>query len=196
MRKKIAAALTGAVLVLALAGCGDDGNKELDAWAKSVCDSVKPQLAKIEKANSDLAKAASSDGKPAAVKATDSAAFGQVSTAYTDLAAAISKAGPPPVDDGQKLGKAAVTELNGIAKAYADLKKRVDDLDTKEQADFAEGLQGVGTDLAKLASRSDQALQDLQSGDVGKAMAGLPGCRRAGSDTSAGSGAASSSPAS
>lgn len=42
VNKKLAAALSGgAVLVLALSGCSsDDGNKELDAWAKQVCDAL------------------------------------------------------------------------------------------------------------------------------------------------------------
>ena len=48
--------------------------------------------------------------------------------------------GPPDVDDGEKKQKDAVKELNGISASYADLKKQVDELDTKDQAKFADGL--------------------------------------------------------
>lgn len=179
MNKKLVAALSGsAALALALSGCGDDKGKETNAWAKKVCDQVQPQVAKIQQANASINK--SEKGSSKDIKSTDSAAFRDISDAYGSLAHAVDKAGPPPVDNGKKLQKDAVKELNGTSAQYGDLKKTVDKLETKDQAKFASGLNGVADKLTSLGKSGDKALSKLQSGDVGKAMAKQKGCKRPG----------------
>lgn len=189
VNKKLAAALSGgAVLVLALSGCGDDSAEKTDAWAKKVCDQVGPQVTKINKANASM-DAASKDKKKSAkeVQKTDSAAFQQISDAYKSLGSAVDKAGAPPVDNGSKLQKDAVKELDTLSTKYGDLKTQVDKLDTKDSAKFAKGLRGLAPKLDELGKSGDKALQKLQSGDVGKAMAKQEGCKRPSPSASAGS---------
>ncbi|MET9554269.1 small secreted protein [Streptomyces sp. NPDC006645] len=184
MNKKLAAALSGgSVLLMALSGCSDNSDSKVNDWAKKVCDQVQPQLTKIAGANASIQQATSDSSKPADVQKTDAAAFQSISDAYKALGAAVDGAGAPPVDDGEKTQKEAVSELNATSKAYAGLKADVDDLDTKDQAKFADGLKGVADELDKLSKSGDEALQKLQSGDVGAAMAKQPGCQRP--DTSA-----------
>ncbi|OEU95489.1 small secreted protein [Streptomyces oceani] len=181
MKKKLTAALSGsAVLVLALTGCGsDDGSEETDKWAKEVCDQVKPQVKKIQKANTSINEASQQQKSPEEVQKTDSAAFQDISDAYKSLANAVKRAGEPPVDDGAKLRKNAVGELNGLSKEYGKLKTAVDELDTKDQSEFASGLKDVATKLGQLGKSGDKSLQKLQSGELGEAMADQPGCKRA-----------------
>ncbi|NLU67889.1 small secreted protein [Streptomyces sp. HNM0574] len=179
VNKKLVAALSsGAALVLTLTGCGDDSGKKTEEWAKKVCDQVQPQVKKIQQANASIGEASEKKQSSAEVKKTDSAAFQDISDAYKALGTAVDKAGAPPVDDGEKLQKDAVKELKGISKEYAGLKRTVDKLDTKDQAKFAEGLKGVATELDKLGKSGDKALSDLQSGEVGEAMAKQKGCKR------------------
>ncbi|MEV7089433.1 small secreted protein [Streptomyces sp. NPDC093085] len=180
MNKKLAAALSGgAVLLMALSGCsGDDNDNKVNDWAKKVCDQVQPQLKKIADANTSIQQATSDSSKPADVQSTDSAAFQSISQAYKSLGAAVNSAGPPPVEDGEKTQQEAVKELNSTAASYGGLKTKVDELDTKDQAKFADGLKGVADELATLGKSGDQALQRLQSGAVGKAMAKQPGCQK------------------
>ncbi|WP_330174408.1 small secreted protein [Streptomyces sp. NBC_01498] len=179
MNKKLAAALSGgSVLLMALSGCGDDSDTKVNDWAKKVCDQVQPQLTKIAGANASIQQATSGSSKPADVQKTDSAAFQSISDAYKALGSAVNTAGAPPVEDGEKTQKEAVGELNTTSAAYAGLKTKVDDLDIKDQAKFADGLKGVADELAKLSTSGDRALQKLQSGDVGAAMAKQPGCQR------------------
>ncbi|MFD9866885.1 small secreted protein [Streptomyces niveus] len=179
MNKKLAAALSGgSVLLMALSGCSDDNGSKVNDWAKKVCDQVQPQLTKIANANTSIQQATSDSSKPADVQKTDAAAFQSISDAYKALGAAVDGAGAPPVDDGEKTQKEAVSELNATSTAYAGLKSDVDDLDTKDQAKFADGLKGVADNLDKLSASGDEALQKLQSGDVGAAMAKQPGCQR------------------
>ncbi|MDX3851007.1 small secreted protein [Streptomyces sp. AK02-01A] len=180
MNKKLVAALSGgAVLLMALSGCSsDDSNSKVNDWAKKVCDQVQPQLKKIADANTSIQQATSDSSKPADVQKTDAAAFQSISDAYKSLGSAVNSAGPPPVSDGETTQQEAVKELNSTSAAYADLRKKVDALDTKDQADFADGLKGVADELDKLSKSGDQALRKLQSGDVGKAMAKQPGCQK------------------
>ncbi|MET7639594.1 small secreted protein [Streptomyces sp. NPDC005438] len=187
MNNKLATALAGgAVLALALTGCGDDGNKELESWSKKVCDRVQPQVKKIEDANDSIDQASKGDTSSKDVKETDSKAFSDISDAYGSLSKAVDNAGAPPVDDGEKLQKDAVKELNALSTQYGDLKKRVDKLETKDQGKFAEGLKGIASELEKLGKSGDKSLSKLQSGEVGEAMGKQKGCQRApgGEDTS------------
>jgi hypothetical protein len=179
VNKKLAAALSGgAVLVLALSGCSsDDGNAKLDAWAKQVCDARVAPAKKIQSANDSIQKVSSENSKPADVQKADSKAFQDLSDAYGDIANAVEKAGPPPVDDGKTKQENAVKELDALSTGYATLKKKVDKLDTSDQAAFAKGLEGIGNDLAKLGKSGDSAISQLQEGEVGKAMAKQDGCK-------------------
>ncbi|MCA6092254.1 small secreted protein [Streptomyces sp. SCA3-4] len=181
MNKKLVAALSGgAALVLALTGCGgggDDQSKKLDEWAKSVCDQMQPQVKKITDANSAIV-GLTNEEDPKKIQQTDSAAFQASADAYKALATSVDRAGAPPVKDGETSQKNAVKALNDLSGAYGGLKKRIDELDTGDQAKFGEGLKGIAADISKLTSRSDEALKKLQSGDVGKAMAKQPGCKR------------------
>lgn len=190
VNKKLAAALSGgAVLVLALSGCSsDDGNEKLDAWAKQVCDDLQPQAKKIAAANSAIQKETSDNSTPEEVQKTDAAAFQDMSDAYKAIGAAVSKAGAPDVENGEKKQQDAVKELNTISSSYASLRKQVDDLDTKDQAKFADGLKEIATELDKLSQSGNDALTRLEEGEVGQAMAQQETCKSASSTPSAAQG--------
>ncbi|MFJ5775064.1 small secreted protein [Streptomyces sp. NPDC093094] len=188
VNKKLAAVLSGgAVLVLALSGCSssDDGDEKLNAWAKQVCDAVQPQAKKIEAANNAIKKEASDNSTPAQVQEADSQAFQDMSDAYKAIGAAVSKAGAPDVENGEKKQQDAVKELNAISASYASLKKQVDELDTKDQAKFADGLKDVAAELDKLSKSGNDALTTLEEGEVGQAMAEQASCQRASAPVSA-----------
>ncbi|WP_406014375.1 small secreted protein [Streptomyces sp. NBC_00984] len=180
MNKKLAATLSGgAVLVLTLSGCSSDDNSDkVNDWAKKVCDQVQPQLQKIANANAAIQQQTADNSKPADVQKTDSAAFQQISQAYKALGAAVDSAGPPPVDGGETTQKEAVKELDASSAAYANLQKKVDALETKDQAKFADGLKGIADELNKISTSGDEALKKLQSGEVGTAMAKQKGCQK------------------
>ncbi|MER5884288.1 small secreted protein [Streptomyces sp. NPDC001941] len=178
MNKKLAAALSGgAVLVLALSGCSDDGDNKVDDWAKKVCDQAQAQIQKRANAQQTII-ATAADGKPADIQAADSKAFQDIADADKALAKAIQDAGVPPVDNGAELQKDAVKELNATATEYVALKKQVDALDPKNQQKFADGLQTVADGLKKIEKMDQDALNKLQSGELGKAMSKQTGCQK------------------
>lgn len=176
VNKKLLAALSGgAALALALSGCSDDS--EVDDYAKKVCDQLKPQLQKITDANESITSTAA-DGNPADIKKADSAAFQQISSAYAAMAVAVDNEGAPPVDDGEQKQRSAVQGLNATSKAYAQLKTDVDRLNTGDQAKFAAGLQDIAQKLDTVNKTGDDAIENLQSGEVGEAMSKQSGCKR------------------
>lgn len=178
MNKKLTAALSGgAVLVLALTACSDDSGKT-DEWAKNVCGDLQPQLAKVDQANAAIAEASQASKPPEEVKKADSAGFKKVSDAYKAMARAVKKAGPPPVDNGEKTQKKVLKELTDISGEYNDLKTSADKLPTGDK--FDEGLDSMAAKLKTLGQRGDEAIRDLGTGDVGKAMAEQEGCKRSG----------------
>ncbi|MBQ0868154.1 small secreted protein [Streptomyces smyrnaeus] len=178
VNKKLAAALSsGAALVLALTGCSDDSGKT-DDWAKQVCDDLQPQLNKIDQANASIAEASQASKPPEEVKKADAAGFQKVSDAYKAMARAVKKAGAPPVDDGEKLQKDAVKELNRISGEYQELKVAAEKLPTGDK--FDEGLDKLAAKLKSLGQSGDKALQRLQKGEVGKAMAKQESCKKTG----------------
>jgi hypothetical protein len=177
LKTKFTAALTGAVLLATaatLSGCGSDKNKKLDDWAEKLCARTAPQTALISSANTSLSQVPG-DGKPAALKSADSAAFGQLVDAYAKLAGIVNRAGDPPVDKGTTIRTTTVHNLDQLSAAYQKLKKQVDALDTKDQGKFADGLNSVGENSGKIKGGSD-ALDGLRRGDLGQAMAQQPKC--------------------
>ncbi|MFJ6563856.1 small secreted protein [Streptomyces sp. NPDC091412] len=184
LNKKLAAAVSGgAVLVLALTGCtssaADSKNEALNTWAKQVCDAVQPQAKKIEAANAAIQKETSDNSEPAQVQRTDAQAFQDMADAYKAIGQAVNNAGAPEVDNGRKKQQDAVKELNGLAASYTSLKQQVDKLDTKNQAKFADGLKDIATRLDTLSRTGNDALKNLEEGDVGRAMAQQPSCKSA-----------------
>ncbi|MFI1014185.1 small secreted protein [Streptomyces sp. NPDC020965] len=177
MNKKLAVALSGgAVLVLALSGCGGDEDKfTVDDWAKKYCDAAKPQIKKQADAE-QLIRSTASDGKPAAIQAADSKAFQDLSDVNKALATAFRDSGTPPVDNGEQLVTDAAAELDTNSASYLDLKKQIDALDTADQQKFADGLQPVADGLAKI-EQNQSARNKLRSGETGNAMAKQPGCK-------------------
>jgi hypothetical protein len=184
VNKKLTAALSGgAVLVLALSGCSSEkDNKELDAWAKKVCETAPAQQAKIAAAYDALEKVAK-DGAPEDLQKTDSQAFQNLSEGFSARATALKNAGAPPgVEDGARKQKDAVDKLTVLSNSYADLKKQVDALDTKDQGKFASGLDDVSEQMKEVSKQYKSAvtaLQTLEGGDVKQAVAKQEGCKKA-----------------
>ncbi|MGW5478461.1 small secreted protein [Streptomyces sp. NPDC004008] len=191
VNKKLAAALSGgAVLVLALSGCTSAGKSsvsedKLGTWAKQVCDAVQPQAKKIADASTAIQKQTSDNSTPEQVQRTDSQAFQDMSDAYKAIGAGVERAGAPEVDNGAAKQKNAVQELNSISTAYAGLQKQMDGLNTKDQAKFADGLKGIATQLDKLSKSGNDALKQLEAGEVGVAMTKQASCKSASTSASA-----------
>ncbi|MEU8587174.1 small secreted protein [Streptomyces sp. NPDC048664] len=185
VNKKLGAALSGgAVLVLALSGCsssdkGSSAEDKLGPWAKQVCVAMQPQTEKIKAASAAIGNETSQDTPPERVQKADAQAFQDMSDAYKAIGTAVQKAGTPEVEGGATRQKNVVAGLNGVSASFVDLKKQVNALDTKDQTKFAAGLNDLSAQYTKVVGRARDVLNELQAGDVGKAMTQQESCKPA-----------------
>ncbi|MDT0341873.1 small secreted protein [Streptomyces litchfieldiae] len=179
MNKKLAVALSGcAALLLTLSACGGgDGDEEADEWARNVCEGLQPQVEKIQSAYAAIAEVSEGNRSPEEVQEADSAAYQDISEAYEALADVVDNAGDPPVDDGAQVREDAVTALHGLSESFAGLKEDMDALDTSDQAAFAEGLSEIVPRLEELGQSGNEALDELESGELGEALSRQEGCQ-------------------
>ncbi|SFC61000.1 small secreted protein [Streptomyces aidingensis] len=183
MNKKLVTGVSGwisgcTLLVLALTGCADDSGEQREAWAQTFCDLRQPQAEKIAAAHQSIADVSErEDATPEEVKEVDVTAYQNLSEAYAALADALGEAGDPPVDDGAQLREDAQGELNALSQAYGELQSTAEELDTSDRARFAEGLRELAGKVEELTRSGDEALSELQSGELGEALAAQPSCR-------------------
>ncbi|MFJ3962504.1 small secreted protein [Streptomyces sp. NPDC090036] len=187
MNKKLATTLSGgAVLMLALSGCGgDETDQKASAWAKKVCDQWQPELKKIEASNAEIKRVASESVKPEEVQKADSAAFATMTESYKAMGAALQSAGVPPFKNGAATQEAAAKGFESTSKGYADLKAKMDALDPQDKAKFADGLKEVAGGLQEVTKGGQSVLDQLHAGGLDKSINSQKGCQVAAASGSA-----------
>ncbi len=178
-------AIPAVLLAFGATACSSDNTKQLDTWATSLCGGMQSP---VQQANAALADAGlvKPGETPAALQTRLATDFGTLATSNTQIAQAVQKAGVPPVDNGAQTQASAVSELNQAAGGYTSVQQAVSALPVNDQAKFAAGLKGVGDKVQQLAELSTSALQQLQSGNLGTALAKQPGCKSVSASPSAG----------
>lgn len=169
-------AIPAVLVAFAATACSSDNTKALDAWAVTLCGGMQTP---VEQANAALADTGTvkTGETPAALQTRLAADLGTLATANTQIAQAVQKAGAPKVNNGGQVQADAVSELNQAAGGYTSVQQAVSALPVDDQAKFAAGLKGVGDKVQQLAELSTSALQQLQAGDLGTALAKQPGCK-------------------
>ncbi|MEZ0091363.1 small secreted protein [Streptacidiphilus sp. EB129] len=164
------------VLAFGASACGSSDGPQLDAWAKSVCGGMQTP---IQQANTALADtgAVKTGETPKDLQTRLAADFGILATANTQLAQAVQQAGAPKVDSGAQTQADAVSELNQASGGYTKVQQAVQALDVTDQAKFAASLKGVSDQVQQQSELSTAALQKLQTGDLGTALAKQPACK-------------------
>ncbi|MFC1410756.1 small secreted protein [Streptacidiphilus sp. N1-12] len=177
-------AAPAALVALGVTGCGSGNGPAVEAWAKSVCQGMQSP---VQQANAALADtgAVKPGETPKALQTRLAADFGALATANTQIAQAVQKAGAPKVANGAETQADALSELDQAAGGYTKVQQSVQALSVTDQAKFAASLKGVGDQVQQLAELSTSALQKLQTGDLGAALAKQPGCKSVSATTSA-----------
>jgi hypothetical protein len=63
------------------------------------------------------------------------------------------------------------------AKGYADVKTKIDALDAKDPAKFADGLEALGGDIEAANQGSKSAFDELNKSGLAKALNAQKGCK-------------------
>ncbi|MFC1418187.1 small secreted protein [Streptacidiphilus cavernicola] len=169
-------AAPAALVAFGATACGSGNGPAVDAWAKTLCQGMQSPVQQSNTALADTG-AVKTGESPKALQTRLAADFGTLATANTQIAQAVQKAGAPKVDNGAQLQADALSELDQAAGGYTQAQKSVQGLVVTDQAKFAAGLKGVGDQVQRLAELSTAALQKLQTGDLGTALAKQPGCK-------------------
>ena len=164
------------LLAFGATACSGDNTKQLDAWAVTLCGGMQTPVQRADAALADTGTVRTGE-TPAALQTRLAADLGTLATADAQIAQAVQKAGPPKVNNGAKTEANAMGELTQAANGYTSVEGAVVALPVTDQAKFAAGLKGVGGKLQQLAELSTSALQQLQTGDLGTALAKQPGCK-------------------
>jgi hypothetical protein len=175
-KKWLRLAAPAALIALGATGCSSGNGAKLDAWAKTVCGGLLTPVQQSNTARADTGAVRSGES-PKALQARLAADFGSLATANTKIAQVVQQAGAPSTDNGAQTQADAVTELNQAAGGYTKVQQTVQALPSGDQAKFAAGLKGVSDQVQQLAELSTSALQKLQAGDMGTALAKQPGCK-------------------
>ena len=164
------------LLAFGATACSGDNTKQLDAWAVTLCGGMQTPVQRADAALADTGTVRTGE-TPAALQTRLAADLGTLATADAQIAQAVQKAGAPKVNNGAKTEVNAMGELTQAANGYTSVEGAVVALPVTDQAKFAAGLKGVGGKLQQLAELSTSALQQLQTGDLGTALAKQPGCK-------------------
>ncbi|WP_152645743.1 hypothetical protein [Streptacidiphilus albus] len=178
-------AVPAVLLAFGAAGCTSDNTGQLNAWATSLCQGMQSP---IQQANTALADtgAVKTGESPQALQTRLATDLGTLATANTQIAQAVQQAGMPKVDNGAQLQANAVAELKKAATGYTNVQQAVTALSVADQAKFAANLKGIGDQVQQLAELSTSALTQLQTGDLGTALAKQPGCSSVNASPTAG----------
>ena len=175
-KKWLRLAAPAALLALGVTACSSGNGAKLDAWAKTVCGGLQTPVQQSNTALADTG-AVKSGESPKALQTRLATDFGSLATANTKIAQVVQQAGAPAADNGAQTQADAVTELNQAAGGYTKVQQTVQALPSGDQAKFAAGLKGVSDQVQQLAELSTSALEKLQTGDMGTALAKQPGCK-------------------
>ncbi|MEY9840876.1 small secreted protein [Streptacidiphilus sp. EB103A] len=175
-KKWLRLAAPAALIALGATACSSGNGAKLDAWAKTVCGGLQAPVQQSNTARADTGAVRSGES-PKALQARLAADFGTLAGANTSIAQAVQQAGAPATDNGAQTQADAVTELNQAAGGYTKVQQTIQALPSGDQAKFAAGLKGVSDQVQQLAELSTAALQKLQTGDMGTALAKQPGCK-------------------
>ena len=194
-KKWLRLAIPAALLAFGATACSGDNTAQLDNWASTLCGAMQSPVQQAATALADTGTVKTGE-TPKALQTRLAADLGTLATANTDIAQAVQKAGAPKVSNGSQTQASAVSELNQAAGGYTKAQQDVLALSTTDQAKFAANLNGIGDQIQQQAELSTSALQQLQSGDAGKALAGQAACKSVnGSPTAAAGAPAASTPA-
>lgn len=165
-----------ALLAFGATACSSDNTAQIDSWATTLCGDMTSPVQQASTALADTGTVKPGES-PQALQTRLAADLGTLATANTQIAQAVQKAGVPKVSNGAQTQASAVSELNQAAGGYTKAQQSVLALSTTDQAKFAANLVGIGDQIQQLAELSTSALQQLQSGQLGTALAKQPGCK-------------------
>jgi hypothetical protein len=180
-----AIALLALLAALAAAGCGGGGDSasgaDPDTYAHDVCGAIQTWQQSLTTGANNMSKDLGAGSTPAQVKGKLVDFMGAAVAATDKMVADVKAAGPPAVDDGEKLQADLEAGLQKADDAFKDAKASAEKLDTSSAASFQQGA----TDLQQTLQTQGTAIQTTFEGldtkynskDLNEAFDKEPACK-------------------
>ncbi|GAB3443099.1 hypothetical protein [Actinophytocola sediminis] len=168
-----------AVLAFAVTGCGggesdsaggDSGSSDPNAWADTVCTSVKDDIEAIS-TQPDLGSA-----DPQAAKDALVTYLGTLETSLDGMASAFEDAGTPPVDGGEQAVSDFVDQVGTAKESVTKAKTTVEDATVEDASGFQTAVMSAMEELQAL-SEIDPTGNFKDNEELNKALQEAPACK-------------------
>ncbi len=156
---------------------GSDERVPAQAWAKDVCQTVRPWASKIQTAVSNTQATLDKSSEPKVVKPQLTQLFFGATKATDTAIAGVTKAGVPDVDKGDQIAKDFRAALVSARDAFAAAQRSVQGLDTADKAKFDAAVSRVGTTLKTDYANAGKNIEKATSEELTKAFEAEPACR-------------------
>ncbi|RZU72851.1 hypothetical protein EV384_1236 [Micromonospora kangleipakensis] len=163
-----------ATLALVLAGCGGPSPR---AWAASVCESLTPWRAEINKLTSSTQQQMTAQTTPAQAKENLVRLFAGAEQASETARRKVEQAGVPETDHGEEISAGFRASLSKMRDAYGRARDTIDGLDTGEATAFYNGVRAAVETLNKEYDASALDTGKLSSTELKQAFDEVPECR-------------------
>lgn len=170
----------GVLLAVALlggtAGCGGEKKVSAQAWAKSICGTVRPWAQSIQTSVASTKNSTAANTDPGTAKAQLQKVFGDAAKSTDDAIKGVDKAGVPDVKNGSKIAKEFRAALVAARDAFSKAAKAVGKVSTADKQAFDTKVGQIGAQLGKDYNAAGQKISVTQSAELKKVFDKTPQC--------------------
>jgi hypothetical protein len=177
LRARVVHAVVGAMALLAIGGCGTDGDEKRAtespevAWAGSVCESVADRVSGVTR----IPRFDPSD--PAKTKENVVGYLRTLSDALGSVRESLKGLGAPSVTDGKAVFDKTVARLGKSAKSIEGVATKLEKTAVQDEQTLREAMAGVWSGMATAGSAKGP-IKDLRANaELNKAFAMATACR-------------------
>ena len=177
MREKTAVTvLAVGVAVGLVAACGKPDAVAPKAWAKSVCQAVKPWSSDIRRLQGEARQKITAKSDATQTKTELITLFGGMSQSTDAALVKVRRAGVPDVDGGKKISDQFISALTAAGKSFTMGKDAVAALPTDNPTTFYNGVVKAGDQMSKENNKAGEAFSNISSPELDRAFNDVPEC--------------------
>ncbi len=158
-------------------GCGGPETVAPEAWAKSVCQAIKPWGAEIAELQKSAQTKITAQSDATQTKTELIRLFGGMAQSTEVALGKVREAGVPDVETGDEVAKQFVAALTAAKKSFATGKDAVAALPTDDTKAFYDGVVRAGAAMSRENADAGRAFTDISAPELDKAFDEVPECR-------------------
>jgi hypothetical protein len=173
-----------AALAFVAAGCGGSSKKEQEQegtpprqWVRSVCTALDEWQASLQQQAKGLPSAVLQADSPADAKRRIDDFLDEVIAETDTMIGRVQRAGRPAATEGRRFAAQVQARLRKVRAAFADARRRVEQVPTDDPFAFQRQLTEIGQDLLSQARSLGTLLAQAPAGAILNAIGDVSRCR-------------------